>query len=366
MSLHLPHVPRSWYPACTTRELHSTPRFSEIASTPLCLYRDAQGRANCVSDVCPHRGAPLHKGRVVDDRIACPYHGFEFDGTGRLQYVPSEPGCRVGHCKSCPSASILRAYPVTERGGFVWIFFDDACDPDDLFLFSMAMPVPVVPELVDPDWFLTFGEFEFRSGWQPVFENALDNSHIHFLHGNSFGNEDVPEIRNVKTRAVDATVAEATFDLTNKPVDMLWNWTAVPEVHVTARAYLPSVSYIRFELGGGISFLTYVATVPVSETRTVNRYVLGRTKFPGRIWDPMARSAMERIFEEDRAMIETLYPFEAYEERSVRADALQILWRHLVNVHMDVVREEDADDSGGEFEEDDSQLEIVTWESDDV
>lgn len=334
MSLRIPYVPNAWYPLCASETLRSKPRFSQIANTPLCVFRETEtGRARVVSDACPHRGAPLHRGRVRDDRIACPYHGFEFDGSGRLQHVPSDPDSTIGACKSCPTQPILRAYPAVERGGFVWVFFDDRRDVDELHVHSLAMPVPVVPELMSPDWYLTFGEYHFESPWQPVFENALDMSHIHFLHGDSFGNEDAPAIRNVQKTMVEDTVVETSFDLTNKPVNVWWNWTSVPEVHVTARAYLPSVSYIRFQLGGGMSFLTYVAAVPLSETKTVNRYVLGRTKFPGRVWDPAARSAMERIFDEDRTMVEALYPFGTYTERSVQADVMQILWRKMVDTH---------------------------------
>lgn len=333
--MNLSFVPQSWYPLCASNELRRRPRLSRLAGDPLCLFRDDRGEAQCVSDVCPHRGAPLHAGRVREGRIACPYHGFEFDGTGRLRFVPSETGCRVGACESCPESSILRAYPTRETGGYVWAFYDRSASSDDLPLLAMATPIPTPPELSDPSWFFTQGEYAFDSPWQPVFENALDNSHIHFLHADSFGNPNAPEIRDVETRATDPGVAEATFTLTNKPVNPLWAWTRTPEVRVTARAYLPSVSYIRFELGGGISFLTYVATVPIDAQRTVNRYALGRTRFPGRVFDPWARRAMEKIFSEDRAMIESLYSPEMYTERSVRADALQLLWRKQVRTRID-------------------------------
>lgn len=42
----------------------------------------------------------------------------------------------------------------------------------------------------------------------------------------------------------------------------------VPEVHVTARAFLPSTSVISFTLGAGLSFTTFVNTVPVSANKT--------------------------------------------------------------------------------------------------
>lgn len=50
----------------------------------------------------------------------------------------------------------------------------------------------------------------------------------------------------------------------------------VPEVKVTAQALLPSTSVIGFTLGNGLSFTTFVNTVPINEHRTVNRFALIR------------------------------------------------------------------------------------------
>ena len=68
----------------------------------------------------------------------------------------------------------------------------------------------------------------------------------------------------------------ATFKLRNKPVNVLWAWTQVPEVHVTARAYLPSTSLVTFTLGNGLSFTTFVNVVPINEHKTINRFCLVR------------------------------------------------------------------------------------------
>lgn len=37
----------------------------------------------------------------------------------------------------------------------------------------------------------------------------------------------------------------------NKPVNPLWNWTAVESVPVEATAYLPSTSNVKIRLGAG-------------------------------------------------------------------------------------------------------------------
>lgn len=54
-----------------------------------------------------------------------------------------------------------------------------------------AMPLlcPLLPPADDPTWKPVFEEMEFDCGHFGVFENAIDMAHIHYLHGDSFGNE---------------------------------------------------------------------------------------------------------------------------------------------------------------------------------
>jgi hypothetical protein len=140
-----------------------------------------------------------------------------------------------------------------------------------------------------------YEEIEFDCGHFGVFENAIDMAHIHYLHGDSFGNGDKPEIRDMECTS-DAYSITATFGLHNKPVSPLWEFSKVEEVKVTAKAFLPSTSVISFTLGNGLSFTTFVNTVPVSGGRTVNRFALVRNlawdrsgAFNANAWDSWAR-----------------------------------------------------------------------------
>lgn len=78
-------------------------------------------------------------------------------------------------------------------------------------------------------------------------------AHIHYLHGDSFGNSSKPEIRDMDAH-VDPHGVTCSFKLHNKPVSPFWEWTKVPEVDVTARAFLPSTSFISFTLGRGNAY----------------------------------------------------------------------------------------------------------------
>lgn len=217
-----------------------------------------------------------------------------------------------------------------ERGGFVWLFFGSCTLPAEA-----RPPIPHIPELEHPEWKPVYEEMEFDCNHFGVFENAVDMAHIHYLHADSFGNQNKPEIHDMQATS-DAYSVTATFRIHNKPVNAFWALFQVPEVHVTATAFLPSTSVVSFTLGNAVSFITFVNTVPLSANRSVNRFALVRNLawdrsglFNATLWDGWARQAMLKILGEDKAMVEQLKYDQLPAEYSVRADLPQVMFRRL-------------------------------------
>lgn len=163
-----------------------------------------------------------------------------------------------------------------------------------------------------------------------------------YLHSDSFGNKDQPKIRNMQV-SNDSYSVTATFSLQNKPASFFWEWTRTPEVYVTARAFLPSTSVITFTLGAGLSFTTFVNTVPIHANKTLNRFALVRNLnwdtsgiFNANAWDALARKAMYKILSEDKEMVEKLQYDRLPKEYSVRADLPQIAFRKLRQQYLDL------------------------------
>jgi phenylpropionate dioxygenase-like ring-hydroxylating dioxygenase large terminal subunit len=71
-----------WYAAFRSRALGATPVKVRMLGQDFALFRNAAGEAQCVSNVCIHRGAALAGGKVSGDMLLCPYHGWGFDGSG--------------------------------------------------------------------------------------------------------------------------------------------------------------------------------------------------------------------------------------------------------------------------------------------
>ncbi|MEP1536977.1 MAG: Rieske 2Fe-2S domain-containing protein [Paracoccaceae bacterium] len=57
----------------------------------LVLFRDDEGELGLIGRNCPHRGADLCFGRLEDNGLRCPFHGWHFDRTGQCVEQPAEP-----------------------------------------------------------------------------------------------------------------------------------------------------------------------------------------------------------------------------------------------------------------------------------
>lgn len=79
------------------------------------LWRDTTGLAHAWEDRCPHRGMRLSFGFVRADRIACLYHGWQYDTEGQCRFIPAHPELNV------PGAIRVTTYLCRERLGMVWM-----------------------------------------------------------------------------------------------------------------------------------------------------------------------------------------------------------------------------------------------------
>lgn len=160
-----------WYVVASTRELGKKPLGKRRFGENFVFFRDAEGQPVCLKARCPHRGADLSLGRLVDGMIACPFHGFRFDQTGACRHIPAEPDREI------PPRMRVDAVPVTESGGWIWMWRGKQVDD-----------LPAAPSTTLTDGYMPG---ELRSQWNAhytrVLEAQIDYTHLPFVHGKSFG-----------------------------------------------------------------------------------------------------------------------------------------------------------------------------------
>ena len=167
-----PVVRNEWYVVAFSHEVDSVrPLLRFCCGDRIVLFRTAEGAPVALHDRCPHRGSPLSLGKIAEDTLQCPYHGFRYAASGRCVRVPSQ-------ATILPELSV-HSYPAAERGGFVWVWpgAAEAADPallPDCFDFGLDRPGwTASPYLM----------LEIKANYALLFENLLDTSHISFLHG---------------------------------------------------------------------------------------------------------------------------------------------------------------------------------------
>jgi phenylpropionate dioxygenase-like ring-hydroxylating dioxygenase large terminal subunit len=168
------YLRNAWYVAAWDRELGTAPLAVRLLGEDVVLYRRADGSVAALEDACPHRKLPLSMGRVKGELIECGYHGMSFDGDGRCVRVPGDG--RI------PTGARVRAYPVAERYGLLWLWMGDPQRADPLMIYP-------VPHWDDPAWGLNRGDsMEIRCNYLYLTDNLLDPSHVSWVHPGSFGN----------------------------------------------------------------------------------------------------------------------------------------------------------------------------------
>ena len=221
-------IRNAWYLACWSGDIQAGQMFKRrLLDEPIVFYRKADGSPVALLDRCPHRFVPLSMGSLKQDTIMCQYHGLAFDCTGRCVDNPHGDG-RI------PAAAKVRAYPLAESQGMVWIWMGDGA--------ADLAKLPNYEVLQQREGFTTSrGYLQIAANYELMAENLLDLSHITYLHDGYLGS---PEQRGADQvlEEKDGTLicrrwmpnisVPRIFDMIyrrdGKPVDMWTHMTWIP------------------------------------------------------------------------------------------------------------------------------------------
>jgi phenylpropionate dioxygenase-like ring-hydroxylating dioxygenase large terminal subunit len=162
------------------------------------------GVLTALVDRCPHRGAPLSAGCVIDGALQCAYHGYRFAPSGRCTLIPAlGPSAAIP-----PKAHTRAAHSVEERYGLVWIAPDEPLVPI-IDVPEWDDPAFVVVELPDQTW---------NAGAAQMVDNFLDLAHFPFTHLDTFGDPDDEEVPNYDV-VRDGLTLSCDYVHSTKPLD---------------------------------------------------------------------------------------------------------------------------------------------------
>ncbi|WP_258112343.1 aromatic ring-hydroxylating dioxygenase subunit alpha [Alicyclobacillus sp. SP_1] len=291
--------PISWYPIAWASQLKDKPVKRRVVGRDVVVYRDSKGQIHALEAYCAHRGADLSLGKCVADGIQCAYHGWQFNAEGHCTKIPAHPN------RPIPEFAKIRAYPVQERAGLIWIYPDDLDVPPDLKLFS---------ELEQPELVLVPYEQTWKAHLTRVVESVLDVAHLAFVHKSTIGKRLSEEIKLVD------------FDVQEQNQIVIRNGGGLLEYQ------FPQQWILRPSTPSKSQFINYVTFCPVDSDTTIIFGYAGRTflrKMP--FMNPIFRRYSLKVLTEDKAVVESQHPRPIPEalrmEAHVPADGPQVRFR---------------------------------------
>jgi phenylpropionate dioxygenase-like ring-hydroxylating dioxygenase large terminal subunit len=167
-------IRNQWYAVLESKEVGQKPIGVTRLGEKLVFWRSGSGEVSCAVDRGPHRGVELSLGKLENDHLQCPFHGFEYQADGRCVLIPANgKGGRI------PKSLQLRNYPTYEAQGFIWIWWGET-PPEHL-------DPPLFFDNLDDSFVYASKPDHWKAHYSRAIENQLDVVHLPFVHNNTIG-----------------------------------------------------------------------------------------------------------------------------------------------------------------------------------
>jgi nitrite reductase/ring-hydroxylating ferredoxin subunit len=160
-----------WIPVLPTsflEEQDGNPRRVRLLGEDLVLFRSGGGAVGLIGAFCSHRLAPLFFGRIEENGLRCPYHGWKYTPGGQCLEMPNVPPEQefkndIHH----------RGYPCVEHARIVWAYM------------GSANKMPLLPEFeftAVPEAQRIYRLFRQECNYLQAMEGGIDPTHVMWLH----------------------------------------------------------------------------------------------------------------------------------------------------------------------------------------
>jgi nitrite reductase/ring-hydroxylating ferredoxin subunit len=258
--------PSTWYLIAAGSELRPGQVLAAtVGATELVLFRDASGAAHALAAHCVHMGCHLKTGTVIGDRLRCPLHFRQFDGSGRCR---GAPGGKTAGAPSQPT------HPLIERYGALFVFVGPGPAPD----------FPMPHDLGDANCATRIlPSVAFPLPWHGLVANGCDLDHLQSVHLRQL--KAPPEVGPIPGGRFQ--VRYRTRILGQRPGDVLLRRLSGDEVRATITLIGGSLMVVESTIGRRRSFLM-LSMRPDTSGGTSIRCMVGLPRGRTRLGDALA------------------------------------------------------------------------------
>jgi len=227
-------IRNAWSAVARSDELGERPLGRTLFGEAMVLFRTADGTPVALGAVCPHKSAPLDLGAITNNRIACPYHGLEFDPAGRCVHIPGQ--------EHIPASLRVASWPCIEALGLVWAW------PGDPARIGATRP-PELAQFGAPGWTYFHGQTSlFPAAIDRVLDNLADPAHTSFVHARTIGGADAAGIPLDVSETPDSITISRWIE-NSRPVPVMatyGNFSGTVDRWQVYHLRLPNISVVDF------------------------------------------------------------------------------------------------------------------------
>jgi phenylpropionate dioxygenase-like ring-hydroxylating dioxygenase large terminal subunit len=243
---------RFWYSTMRVDDLAEGPKPFTLLGERIVLFLAADGTPAALEDRCCHRTARLSKGSCKNGHLICGYHGWEYDGDGKLVAIPQFP-----EGQALPNAQV-RTFHAQVRYGYVWVALDEP-----------LADIPAIPEDGAEGYRRIFQHYStWNCGALRLMENSFDAAHFSFVHKSTFGIPDQPKPERYEIREHDEGFdADTLVKIANPPRAAPITGTTDPWTYRKMRNawYVPFCRRLDIEYPSGIRHIIFNCATPIDD-----------------------------------------------------------------------------------------------------
>ena len=260
-------------------------------------------------DLCLHRGTRLSLGKVENNCLVCPYHGWTYNEEGQCVRFPAHPDQKP------PATAHTKVYQAKQKYDWIWV--------------TLGNPTGDVPEFAqwdDPAFHKVHcGPYTYNASGPRAIENFLDVTHFPFVHTGLLGDPAYPEVNDYQAEitpegviARDITVWQPDPDATGKGAFVTYTYQV-----------LRPLTAFFIKSSGGPKFAMYFTITPVSERVSIAWTYVARDY--DAVPDEQVRQFEDMITWQDVPIVESqrpeLLPLDLQAELHLRSDRTAIAYR---------------------------------------
>ena len=271
------------------------------------------GKPEVWQDLCIHRGAKLSLGKLKEDRLTCPYHGWVYGSGGQCLRFPAHAA------QTPPAKAAAKTYATREAYGMVWV--------------SMEEPKAELPPFYE--WGqagfkqVMCGPYRFKASAPRVVENFLDVAHFPYVHEGYLGDPQFPEIPDYEVEVNGPHIIAKDIRVYQPNPD----GTGVGRyVSYTYEVLGPLSAYFVKKDENGQVFSIFMAVTPHGELESSGWFYVAMNY--GDMTDQQIRDFQDTVAYQDLPIVESQrperLPLDLQAELHLRSDRVAIAYRTML------------------------------------